>query len=341
MSAGHTALQLATLSIAGCRPFPAVVRNEQAMALSAVNRWSHQTGLRLHGDASLLDFIEDWDHNLEVLTSFLAQEPPANRCAWAPLNALHVHAPVQPRQILCTGANYRQHVMDHAADFGGGLNDQGTTPEQRREEARRRIDERAKRGTPYAFAKLPSAVIGPRDPIALPADIEKPDWELELAVVIARPARHVRREDAMSYVAGYAIANDVTARDRLYRPDMRTIASDWLSSKSPPGFMPFGPYLVPARDIADPQQLRMTLSLNGRVMQDALTSDMIFDIARQIEYITNRVTLWPGDVILTGSPAGNGTHHGRFLQPGDEMVGSIAGLGEQRNRCEAEAEEPA
>ena len=140
----------------------------------------------------------------------------------------------------------------------------------------------------------------------------------------------------MDYVAGYTIANDVTARDRLYRPDMRTIASDWLSSKSPPSFLPLGPYLVPARFVPQPQALRITLALNGQTMQDALTSDMIFDISRQIEYVSNRVALLPGDILLTGSPAGNGTHHQRFLRPGDELTGAITGLGQQRNTCIAE-----
>ena len=100
--------------------------------------------------------------------------------------------------------------------------------------------------------------------------------------------------------------------------------------------MPMGPYLVPACFVADPSSLQIRLTLNGDTMQDASTSDMIFDIARQIEYVTNRVALLPGDVILTGSPAGNGTHYKRFLRPGDELTGTITGLGTQRNACIAE-----
>jgi 2,4-diketo-3-deoxy-L-fuconate hydrolase len=332
----HPAFALGTFSIAGCTPFAAVVRDDKALALEAVQRWRHRMDVRLTATATLLDFVEDWEANLAGLARFLESEPEESRNDWVPVQVLRTHAPLSPRQVLCTGANYRQHVMDHAADFGGGANDAGTTAEERREEARRKIEHRAAHGTPYAFAKLPSAIIGPFDPIRLPSDITQPDWELELAVVIARPARHVRREDAMRYVAGYTVANDVTARDRLYRPDMRTIASDWLSSKSPPTFLPMGPYLVPSRFVPDPGQLRITLELNGQTMQDALTSDMIFDIARQIEYLSNRVTLLPGDVILTGSPAGNGTHHKRFLREGDEIVGRISGLGSHRNRCELE-----
>lgn len=333
-----TPFAFGTFSVAGCAPFPAVVQDDKALALAAIHRARHDTGVSLPGTGSMIEFIEDWGRNVDAVAAFLAAEPAACASQWTDVAALRIHAPLTPRQVLCTGANYRQHVMDHAADFGGGANDGGTTAEQRREEARRKIDERAAKGLPYAFAKLPGAIIGPHDPIRLPPDIEKPDWELELAVVIARPARHVPRERAMEYVAGYTIANDVTARDRLYRPDMRTIASDWLSSKSPPTFLPLGPWLVPARFIQQPQELRIMLTLNGQTMQDALTSDMIFDVARQIEYVSNRVALLPGDILLTGSPAGNGTHHQRFLRPGDELTGSITGLGQQRNTCVAESQ---
>lgn len=328
---------LGTFSAAGCAPFPAVVRDNRALALHAINRWREQTGAYLTGVHDLVGFIDNWVPNIAALECFLDNEPGASRAAWADVSDLKVHAPlVSARQILCVGANYRQHVLDHAADFGGGNNDSGTTAEERREEAQRKIDERAANGLPYAFSKLPSAMVGPYDNICLPADVVKPDWELELAVVMARPARHVRREEAMALIAGYMVANDLTARDRLYRPDMRTIASDWLSSKSVPTFMPSGPYLVPAAFVGDPHTLHLTLELNGIVMQDASASDMIFDIARQIEYLSNRIQLYPGDIILTGSPAGNGTHHGRFLQPGDEIVGRIESIGELRNRVVAE-----
>lgn len=329
-----------TFSVAGCAPFPALVRDGRALALAAIHRTSTITGAHLSGAGSLAEFIENWSANLQGIDRFLASETAVHAAPWAPLGQLRTHAPLpQPRQILCTGANYRQHVLDHAADFGGGANDGGKSAQERLEEARRKIDERAANGTPYAFAKLPSAVIGPQDDVVLPHDVDKPDWELELAVVIGRPARRVSRHDAMGHVAGYMVANDITARDRLYRPDMRTIASDWLSSKSPPTFLPMGPYLVPAGFVGDPSKLHMTLALNGQTMQDAFTSDMIFDIARQIEYVSNRVTLWPGDVLLTGSPAGNGTHHQRFLQPGDLLACAIEGIGRLDNRCVAEPPE--
>jgi 2-keto-4-pentenoate hydratase/2-oxohepta-3-ene-1,7-dioic acid hydratase in catechol pathway len=211
------------------------------------------------------------------------------------------------------------------------------TPAELRTYAENLMTERARTGAPYVFSKIPSAVTGPYDPVILPALARQPDWELELAVVISKPARHVRRAQAMDYVAGYTIANDITSRDLIWCKDPKAMGTDWISSKNSPTFLPLGPYLVPAAFVADPQKLRLVLKLNGETMQDESTSDMIFDIARQIEYISSRVQLWPGDIICTGSPAGNGTHYGRFLRDGDVMETSITGLGEQRNPCVAEA----
>lgn len=108
---------------------------------------------------------------------------------------------------------------------------------------------------------------------------------------------------------------------------------DFVVSKGAPGFLPLGPWLVPAAFVSDPQQLQLTLKLNGQVMQDESTADMIFTVAHLIEYISAGVELQPGDVICTGSPAGNGIHYGRFIQDGDELEGAITGLGAQRNRC--------
>ena len=164
----------------------------------------------------------------------------------------------------------------------------------------------------------------------------QPDWELELAVIIGKPARHVRRENALDYVAGYTIVNDITNRDLVFRKDAGTWERTGSRPKASPGYLPIGPYLVPAAFVADPQNLQITLKLNGQMMQDESTADMIFGVARIIEYLSKHVQLWPGDLIATGSPAGNGTHYNRFLKPGDVMEGSITGLGTQRNPCIAE-----
>jgi len=208
--------------------------------------------------------------------------------------------------------------------------------EKRHAEAARMMDERAARGDPYAFSKLPSCVIGSGEPVVLPYDVDKPDWELELAVVIGASAHRVSRADAMRYVAGFSIANDITARERIFRPDLPDLASDFLAGKSAPTFLPFGPWITP-REFVDYEDLTITLSLNGERVQHGHTSDMLFDIPRQIEYLSSRIELSPGDLICTGSPAGNGMHYGRFLRPGDQLSGTITGLGTLLNPCVAES----
>jgi len=285
---------------------------------------------------SLLSLFDQWDSNLVWLRrarEFLGSEA-GRRVRRFDLSALHVDAPHVPRQILCVGANYRTHVIDILLAQPSPRM-AGMAPAERRAEAARMMDERAATGTPYAFSKLPSCVLGPYDSLVLPHDVMQPDWELELAVVIGRPARHVDRANAMNHVAGFGVANDVTARERVYRADIPDLATDFLAGKSCPGFLPFGPWITP-RDFVDHRDLTITLRLNGETMQNGHTADMVFDVPRQIEYLSNRVQLWAGDVICTGSPAGNGMHHRRFLRPGDELDGSITGLGSLHNRCMAE-----
>ncbi|TFZ02789.1 fumarylacetoacetate hydrolase family protein [Ramlibacter henchirensis] len=311
--------------------FAALCVGEYAFALRSVHADAVRSGARWSKEASVLDLLQDWDRNLAVLRE-MAEPLAAQQAGAIHMSRLRVHPPVDlPRQVLCTGANYRKHVVDLTLDMGVGP--QGLQGGALRKWAEDMMDERAAHGEPYAFPKLPSSITGPFDPVLLPATTEKPDWELELAVVIGRPARNVRREEALDYVAGYSIVNDVSARDLIARTDYKMLGTDWLRSKSPPSFMPFGPALVPACFVRDPQSLRITLKLNGQTMQDESTGDMLFDVARQIEYITSHVQLWPGDLIATGSPAGNGTHYNRFLRDGDVMEAEIEGLGRQRNAC--------
>ena len=126
-------------------------------------------------------------------------------------------------------------------------------------------------------------------------------------------------------MAGYTIANDLTTRDLVYRPDLEAIGSDWLRSKNAPTFLPLGPWIVPARFVDDPQQLTIHAEVGGEVMQDESTADMIFDVATLVSYASSLVTLRPGDLVLTGSPAGNGMHHRRFLHSGDVIEATITG----------------
>ncbi|MFG1681221.1 fumarylacetoacetate hydrolase family protein [Nonomuraea sp. NPDC049269] len=273
--------------------------------------------------------LESWEDVLPLLHDAAS----TSSGAWLPLAELRVHAPVEPRQILQSGANYRTHVIDLAvAHEPAG----GRPAEQVRAEVGAMMDRRAAEDQPYVFVGLPSSVTGPYDDVVIPAWCVKPDWELELAAVIGRPAFRVDPEDALEHVAAYTIANDITARELVFRRDMPEIGTDWLRAKNAPTFTPLGPYLVPAAFVPDPSNLRVTLRLNGEVMQDESTKDMIFDVARLVSYASQTVELLPGDLVLTGSPAGNGLHHGRLLRSGDVMEGTITGLGVQRNGCRDE-----
>jgi 2-keto-4-pentenoate hydratase/2-oxohepta-3-ene-1,7-dioic acid hydratase in catechol pathway len=257
----------------------------------------------------------------------------------APVSALTFHAPVASRTVICSGANYFKHVVDiivaQKADETAGMDEQ-----QRRAFGVRKMTERKANGTPFFFIKASSTMVGPFDEVSLPPDVTTMDWELELGVVIGRRARFVNRAEALEYVAGYMVVNDLTIRERVNRKDAKEMGMDWVAAKCAPTALPTGPYLVPARFVGDPQRLHINLRHNGRTMQDEGTDDMIFDCARLIESLSKLLVLHPGDLICTGSPSGNGIHHGVLLKADDVLEGTISGplesLGTQRNRCVAE-----
>jgi 5-oxopent-3-ene-1,2,5-tricarboxylate decarboxylase/2-hydroxyhepta-2,4-diene-1,7-dioate isomerase len=178
---------------------------------------------------------------------------------------------------------------------------------------------------PVLFAKAPSAVIGPGADIIYPQGVQRLDPELELGVVIGRRARSVAEAEALSYVAGYTIVNDVTARDLQRRHQEKKWP--WFLSKSMDTFCPMGPYLVLPDEIADPQQLELTLRVNGEIRQQSTTAKMIFSVRQLIAYISQHMTLEPGDVIATGTPEGIAP-----LNRGDVLEGTISGLGTLVNR---------
>ena len=282
----------------------------------------------------LLTLLDHWDAAFPKLDAIASSGEGS-----VPLDEAALAAPYRPRQIFCTGANYRKHVIglimgDPSMRTPG---DEHISDEERRARAEAVMDERAKATSPYCFIKLPSCVVGPNDPVVLPRNVVKPDWELELGVVIGKRTRHVSPEAAMDHVAGYVVVNDVTAREHIFRRDAGALGADWLSGKCFPTFLPFGPMVVPRQFVADPYDLIIRLSVNGKVYQNETTADMMIGIERQMAYLSDRVELMPGDVICTGSPYGNGSAFGVFLQPGDVMEGSITGLGTQRNPCVAEA----
>jgi 2,4-didehydro-3-deoxy-L-rhamnonate hydrolase len=332
--------ELGTFSVAGSPPFPGLVMSDRVIALHALAPLCKQLGSALRQTGSLLSVLDEWEtneHALRQAARHLGGDDQAVARLSAPLSALRVHAPLeQPRQIFCSGANYRKHVIDLIVDQARDLATQGMNREQRLAYAVALMDERAANGTPYIFSKAWSSITGPFDPIPLPANVEQPDWELELVVVIGKPAFHVTRSSAYEYVAGYTICNDITNRELVHRQDLKALGSDWVMGKCMPGYLPMGPFLIPAAFVPQPQKVQITLKLNGEVKQDESTADMIFDIPRLIEYLTSRVRLWPGDILLTGSPSGNGSHTNRFLRQGDVLEGTIAGIGTQRNVCVAD-----
>ena len=300
---------LGSFSAAGCPPFPAIIVDGRVVSLHAASEFLAASGRALGGTRSMHALLESWDHDrplIEEVAEALAhaRTPQLDACAM-PMERLSVHAPVPaPRHIYCTDAHCGNQVAPPA-------------------------------GTPYFFLKAQSSVTGPYDPIRLPADATEPAWELQLAVVIGRAGRHVSREQALEHVAGYTIANDITRRELLTRGvnDGRAMGLNWVLAKSSPTFLPLGPYLVPAGCIADPQDLRMRVSLNDEVVQEESTAGMLFGVSRLIEHLSTVVLLQPGDLILTGSGPGGGAHAGRFLRPGDVIEGTIFELGTQHNRC--------
>lgn len=252
---------------------------------------------------------------------------------WRAIADVTLTAPVEPRQVLQTGANYREHVIELVA--AGLTQNTERTSDEARAFAANMMDDRKANGEPYFFIGLPTCVVGDDVALELPAYSEVHDWELELAIVIGREAFRVSREDAWDHIAGYTIANDITTRDLVFRKDMKEIGTDWYRAKNAPGFLPTGPFLVPA-PFVEPEDAHVTLALNGEVMQDASTNDLLFDIPALLSAASQTQRLLPGDLLLTGSPAGNGQHWKRFLRDGDVMTGTIANLGTQVVRCVAE-----
>jgi 2,4-diketo-3-deoxy-L-fuconate hydrolase len=183
---------------------------------------------------------------------------------------------------------------------------------------------------PVLFMKAVSSVCGPNDDVVLPRNANKGDWEVELGIVIGTKAQYVSEADALKHVAGYCVVNDMSERGfQLER------GSQWSKGKSADTFCPTGPWLVTADEVPDPQALALVCKVNGEVMQNGSTSKMIFGCATIVSYISQFMTLMPGDLIPTGTPAGVGMGRNRYLVPGDVMELSVSGLGNQRQKVVA------
>jgi len=220
-----------------------------------------------------------------------------------PLSSVKLLAPVpRPPKFICVGLNYR----DHAAEAGMEI------PK-----------------VPTIFSKFSNVVIGPGDPIVLPHNSTRPDYEAELAFVIGQGGRHIAAQNWREHVFGYTIVNDVSARD------FQMATTQWLMGKTFDTFAPMGPALVTEDEIPDPHALDISLEIGGETLQSSNTRELIFQIPEIIAHISSVVTLEAGDVVATGTPAGVGFARKppRFLKAGDEVVIRVQGLGELRNPC--------
>lgn len=209
-------------------------------------------------------------------------------------------------KFICIGLNYADHAEESGMDV---------PPE------------------PVVFMKANSAICGPNDPIIIPRGAEKIDWEVELAVIIGKQAKYVSEAEAMDYVAGYAVTNDVS--ERAYQLER---SGQWTKGKSCDNFGQIGPWLVTKDEIPEPQNLKMWLTVNGETMQNGATNTMVYQVPFLVHYLSQFMTLYPGDVISTGTPPGVGLGFKppKYLKPGDVVELSIEGLGTQRQMVEAD-----
>ena len=210
---------------------------------------------------------------------------------------------IRPSKIVCVGLNYAEHAAESGMDI----------PEE-----------------PVLFFKATSAIVGPNDPIIIPKGSEKTDWEVELAIVVGKKASYVSEKDALNHVAGYVLHNDVS--ERAFQLER---SGQWVKGKSCDTFAPIGPFIATPDEIGDPNNLNLWLTLNGEQMQNSSTSDFIFNIQHVVSYISQYMTLLPGDIISTGTPfgVGLGLTPPRYLQDGDIMELGIEGLGVSKQMC--------
>ena len=290
--------RLLSYSVAGGRPRPGLLVDGRVLDIGP--------GTELDA-ASTMDIIADWDALQDRLDE-LAARVPADAAA---LEEVTLHAPVPtPPAVFCTASNYADHVAEMSAKK---LVDKSTT------------------FGPYMFLKAPHAITDPDTEVYGPVASEQLDWEIELGVVIGRGGTGIAPEDVHKHIAGYVVLNELSARDLARMDVFRPFGADTLTSKSFDTGLPMGPWLTPARAVADPMNLELKLWVGEELMQDSSTKWMYYDIVEQITYLSRSMTLRSGDLIATGTPAGVGNGRGRFLRDGEVIVAEIEGLGRIRN----------
>lgn len=259
---------------------------------------------------SVIDILRSWDDAHPRIAS-AAEKGLGGK--GIPVSDVNLLAPVlYPGAFFCAGANYWDH-LEEMAEIAKRTT--GKAPSM------------TKGAEPWFFMKTAAgSIIGNGAPVRLPRFSKQVDWEAELGAVIARPTRNISERDALSAVAGYLIVNDLSARDLMKREGSPFIY-DWIGQKCFEDAAPMGPWLTPAAYVADPDNLEIKLWVNGALKQSSNTGRMVHSIAEQIAYLSRHITLQPGDVIATGTPAGVGLPRGEFLKAGDEVKIEIEGLG--------------
>ncbi len=268
------------------------------------------------GYVSVQDVLNDWDKAHAALDA--ASKAPKGQ--GRPLAQVKLKAPLpMPGTIYCAGANYR----DHAEEMWKAA---GRPPEP---------DPHDLGLKPWFFIKSSHAVADPGDTIQISKYSKKMDWEIELAVVIGRKSRDLTLDNALSCVAGYTTGNDLSARDLGFRAQVSETSpfrADWIRHKSFDGSCPLGPWITPAAYISNPSNLAMKLWVNDVLKQNSNSGNMIFTAAEQIAHLSTGITLYPGDIIMTGTPAGVGAGKGEFLKAGDVVRIEIAEIGSITNK---------
>ena len=266
-------------------------------------------GILLHNNVKLdvSSFVEDYNEDFFMndgilkLRNWLKENQ--DKCPVID-NNIRIGPPLsRPSKIVCVGLNYAQHAAESGMDI----------PSE-----------------PVLFFKASSAIVGPYDPVIIPKNSSKTDWEVELAIVIGKKASYVSEEDALDYVAGYMLHNDVSEREfQLER------SGQWVKGKSCDSFAPIGPFIATCDEIEDPNNLKLWLKLNGETMQNSSTSDFIFNVEQVVSYISQFMSLLPGDIISTGTPfgVGLGLNPPKYLKEGDVMELGIENLGISKQVC--------
>lgn len=331
--------KLGTFSLDGRTAVGVVLRDSIVVDLAAANRdyeTKNASATKVQAPADMKDLISRYDSGVsqrikQIVAGLVAAKQIDGTAR--PAFVRNVSAVKTLPPIIYPGKS-----LNAAANYYGHAGETGTPEEQRKEAEARRKD----RGAPYLFLKaMEGAVIGNGDDILMPRGRERVDWECELAVVIGKKAKYVPAAQAKDYIFGYTIELDMSDRGGRPEKEPRFGGSDWFIGKSHDTFAPMGPWIVPREFYRDPMNVGQKLTVNGKVMQDSRSTDMIHDIYDLLEYSSSILTLFPGDVISSGSPAGTGMSRSVrpeqiWLKPGDKIVASIEGIGTLTHNVKAD-----